>query len=39
MEKEIVEAREKEEKLREDYKKVEENAGSVMNEHEELQVV
>ena len=39
LEKEIVETKEKEEKLREDYKKVEENAGIVMKEHEDLQVV
>ena len=39
LEKEIVETKEKEEKLREDYKKVEENAQIVINEHEELQVV
>ena len=39
LEKEIVETKEKEEKLRENYKKVEENAGIVMKEHEDLQVV
>ena len=39
MERDVVETKEREEKLKEDYKKVEADAAAVMAEHEKLQVI
>ena len=39
MERDIIETREKDEQLKEDYKKVEKDAAAVMAEHEKLQVI